>query len=122
MTQLFDPSAYLRANPDVAKAVADGRMRSAWGHYLSWGFREDRPGVPAQVKEIVGSVMDAAAPAPPEKLISRVHGTSDAGGFGQVGKTVALDIYGAVAPHLPLGKPIRILDFGCGCGRVLRYM
>jgi SAM-dependent methyltransferase len=122
MAPLFDPSAYFRANPDVAKAVEEGRMRSAWGHYLSWGFREDRSGVPAEVREIVRSVMDAAAPVPPERLISRVHGTSDAGGFGQVGKTVALDIYGAVAPRRPLDQPMRILDFGCGCGRVLRYV
>src|SRR5277367_1325983 len=111
MAQLFDPAAYLRANPDVAKAVEDGRMRSAWGHYLSWGHREDRPGVPGEVRDLVKSVMNAAAPAPPERLINRVHGTSDAGGFAGVGKMVALDIYGAVAPHGPLGRPMRILDF-----------
>jgi SAM-dependent methyltransferase len=35
---------------------------------------------------------------------------------------VALDIYGAIAPHRPLAEPMRVLDFGCGCGRVLRYM
>jgi SAM-dependent methyltransferase len=122
MAQLFDPSAYLRANLDVAKAVEEGNMRSAWGHYLSWGYREDRPGVPGEVREIVRSVMEAAAPTPPERLISRVHGTSDAGGFAQVGKTVALDIYGAVAPHVSLGDPMRILDFGCGCGRVLAFL
>jgi SAM-dependent methyltransferase len=122
MAQLFDPSAYLRANPDVAKAVEEGRMRSAWAHYVSWGHREDRPGVPGEVKELVRSVMEATPRTPPEKLISRVHGTSDAGGFAQVGKMVALDVYGAVAPHRPLGQPMRILDFGCGCGRVLPYM
>lgn len=97
-------------------------MRSGWSHYVSWGWREERPGVPAEVRDLVRTVMDAASVVPPERLISRVHGTSEAGGFASVGKTVALDIYGAVAPHLPLGQPMRILDFGCGCGRVLPYM
>jgi SAM-dependent methyltransferase len=119
---VFDASAYLEANPDVAKAIEEGRARSAWSHFVEWGFREHRTGVPNFVRRIVRTVMETPATPPPAKLISRVHGTPDASGFENVGKKVALDIYSAVNAHLELKAPLRILDFGCGCGRVLSYM
>jgi SAM-dependent methyltransferase len=122
MADSFDAPAYLRANPDVGKAVEEGRVRSAWSHFVSHGFREKRAGVPEAVLAKVEAVMNAPADHPPAKLISRVHGTSETAGFEQVGRTVALDIYAAAAAHIDLDRPLRILDFGCGCGRVLRYM
>ncbi len=122
MAESFDALAYLGANPDVARAVDEGRVSSAWSHFVSHGFREGRGGVPAAVAAKVGAVMAVSAAPPPAKLISRVHGTAEAAGFEQVGRTIALDIYGAVCTRLDLDGPLRILDFGCGCGRVLRYM
>ncbi len=122
MAQTFDAAAYLGANPDVAKAVGEGRVPSAWSHFVSHGFREGRAGVPAGVLARVEAVMAASGAAPPARLISRVHGTSEASGFEQVGRTIALDVYAAAGPLVDMDAPLRILDFGCGCGRVLRYM
>jgi SAM-dependent methyltransferase len=119
MKYTFNPSHYLAANPDVARAVEEGRVRSAWSHYVHFGFREERSGVPDAVRKTVGAVLNAPLKVPPERLISRVHGTSDAAGFAMAGKVIALDIYSKVVPRLHLDRPLRILDFGCGCARVL---
>jgi SAM-dependent methyltransferase len=66
--------------------------------------------------------MAASPPQPPARLISRVHGTSEPDGFGRTGRVVALDIYGAAGARVDMDQPLRILDFGCGCGRVMGYM
>lgn len=39
---LFNENAYLRANPDVAQAVAQGAVASGWDHYMRFGQREYR--------------------------------------------------------------------------------
>jgi SAM-dependent methyltransferase len=122
MVDSFDALAYLGANPDVAAAVAEGRVHSAWSHFVNHGFREDRGGVPGSVLAKVRAVMGISASPPPAKLIARVHGTSEPAGFEQVGRTIALDVYAAAGSLVDLDRPLRILDFGCGCGRVLRYM
>jgi SAM-dependent methyltransferase len=118
----FVAQTYLDDHPDVAKAVEEGRMQSAWSHYVQWGFGEKRSGVPEAVRKKVQAVMDVSIPQPSAKLISRVHGTSDSAGFARTGRIVALDLFSAVDAHLQLDRPMRILDFGCGCARVLRYM
>jgi SAM-dependent methyltransferase len=60
-------------------------------------------------------------PVPPPHLIVRVAGTPDAAWFLESGRLAATAIRKAVeragAPMHELGA---ILDFGCGCGRVLR--
>jgi hypothetical protein len=38
----FDEAYYLRQNPDVAAAVSDGRLASAYEHYIRYGRREGR--------------------------------------------------------------------------------
>jgi hypothetical protein len=38
----FNERAYLRCNPDVARAVAQGRMQSGFMHYQGYGRREGR--------------------------------------------------------------------------------
>lgn len=38
----FDEAAYLRRYPDIAKAIADGRAKSAWQHYDRHGRQEGR--------------------------------------------------------------------------------
>jgi SAM-dependent methyltransferase len=120
MAQLFDSSEYLGANPDVANAVAQGRAASPWRHFVQCGYGEGRPGVPDAVRRKVGVVMAEPARVPPAWLISKVHGDGDA--FEQAGRAEALDIYGAVNDRISLEHPLRILDFGCGCARVLRFM
>lgn len=119
---VFDASEYLKHNPDVAKAIDGGHFRSAWSHFVAYGFREKRNGVPEAFRRKVNAVMSVFVSPPPAKLAARVHGSSDIAGFESVGKTIALDIYGAINSHLDLESPLRILDFGCGCGRILPYM
>jgi SAM-dependent methyltransferase len=62
------------------------------------------------------------APYPPANLRRRVHGADDLESFVGVGKAVAGDL----ERHLltaELGcRDARVLDFGCGCGRVLRFL
>ena len=60
-------------------------------------------------------------PVPPAKLRHRVHGDLDRERFLRVGRTCAEDIrrlLGEVGRDLSSFE--RILDFGCGCARVLR--
>ena len=121
-TDRFEASTYLDANPDVAKAVEEGRTRSAWGHFVQFGFSENRDGVPEAIRRKVKTVMDTSIPLPPASLVSRVHGTADSVGFERIGKLVALDLLSATDPHIHLERPMRILDFGCGCARVLSFM
>jgi hypothetical protein len=40
--QPFEDSAYLRANPDVARSVREGNCASARKHYATLGYYEDR--------------------------------------------------------------------------------
>lgn len=47
----------------------------------------------------------------------RVAGTADADWFLRSGRAA----YDAIAAHVPLDGARDVLDFGCGCGRVLRY-
>ena len=56
-------------------------------------------------------------PLPPRRLMVRVAGTADADWFLRSGKAA----YDAIAAHVPLDEAHDVLDFGCGCGRVLRY-
>jgi SAM-dependent methyltransferase len=56
-------------------------------------------------------------PLPPRRLMVRVAGTADADWFVRGGRAA----YDAIAAHIPLDEVGAVLDFGCGCGRVLRY-
>lgn len=40
----FDEEGYLKANPDVAKAVERGEIESAYMHYIGFGYFEGRQG------------------------------------------------------------------------------
>ena len=43
-TSDFDEEAYLRANPDVATAIANGRVETAFDHFIGFGYFEGRRG------------------------------------------------------------------------------
>jgi SAM-dependent methyltransferase len=61
-------------------------------------------------------------PLPPPKHVVLVGGVADVDVFLDVGRTTAQRIREVLAAHgEDLDRLERILDFGCGCGRVLRY-
>ena len=66
---------------------------------------------PARVRAIDGP------PLPPRRLMVRVAGTPDGDWFLRSGRAA----YDAIAANVPLADVNDVLDFGCGCGRVLRY-
>jgi SAM-dependent methyltransferase len=75
----------------------------------------------------VTSIVDppgAPKPLPPEELIYRVTGIRDEGpSFLESGRTSALEIEAAlVSWNRQLDSFDRILDFGCGCGRILIWL
>ena len=56
-------------------------------------------------------------PLPPRRLMVRVAGTADGDWFLRSGRAA----FDAIAGAVPLNEVAAVLDFGCGCGRVLRY-
>jgi len=63
----------------------------------------------------------AGPPLPPPTLMVRVAGTADTEWFVESGRLAEASIRGALErAGAPLGSRTGILDFGCGCGRVLR--
>lgn len=66
---------------------------------------------PARVRPVEGP------PLPPRRLMVRVAGTADADWFLRSGRAA----YDSIAAHLQPAEVEAVLDFGCGCGRVLRY-
>ncbi len=62
-------------------------------------------------------------PLPPAPLRYRVHGSIRPDGFLRVGRACSEDIKRILKKNgTDFATLSRVLDFGCGCGRVLRFM
>jgi SAM-dependent methyltransferase len=114
----FNESLYLKSNPDVQQAVTRGEFRSGFEHYQIFGRWEGRLGAPrlADLTEV-----RFRNPIPPAALRHRVHGSENLNEFEAFGKAVADEIWTAAHTRVALGASSRVLDFGCGCGRVMNY-
>jgi ubiquinone/menaquinone biosynthesis C-methylase UbiE len=120
----FDEEAYLRENPDVALHVRSHPETNGWEHFASFGYLEQNRrgrGVPSRLFDYVKSEREATIkPAAPEHLRKRVHGAKDLPSFEHVGRMLAANVFGQLMRVGPYGDDFRILDFGVGCGRVIR--
>lgn len=66
------------------------------------------------------AVGEDGKPLPPPLLMIQVVGHADADAFQRHGRAATEIIHGAVSRHRPVHE-LRVLDFGCGCGRVARH-
>jgi SAM-dependent methyltransferase len=118
--EAFDEDAYLRHNPDVARAVAAGQFTSGLDHFTRFGRFEQRSGAPGQVGSVF--IQDASFPFPPEHLRMRVHGARDLESYLRLGKTITHDLINALADDaLQIPQAASVLDFGSGPGRVIGW-
>jgi SAM-dependent methyltransferase len=115
----FDEITYLQMNPDIATVVRQGLFVSGLAHYVAHGWQENRPGTP----KVADKQNEENLPpdVPPSALRRRVHGNVGVEGFSAIGRIVAANIHAAITPYFKATIDSNILDFGCGCGRVLRY-
>ncbi|MBV8847969.1 MAG: class I SAM-dependent methyltransferase [Methylobacteriaceae bacterium] len=115
----FDEALYLEENPDVRRSIANGEFNSALHFYFLHGREENRSGGPEADNP---PEIKFKGPIPPRALRKRVHGHTQLSSFEAVGAAVSKNILDAVRPHISLDASSRVLDFGCGCGRVLVYL
>ncbi len=120
----FSESSYFEHNPDVAEAVKNGGFITGWEHYVFFGINEGRAGVPEKVSLRLKAIIAEKFPKsyPPHELQLRTQGYNDISGYYRVGNLVAhnmkttLDKYRVIIP-----KGGKILDFGCGSGRIISW-
>ena len=87
--------------------------------YLKHNFR--LAGV-ALKEQLQGRADTAGLPLPPPRLRHRVHGAMDSMSFLKVGSACARDIAAlAKQQGREFASFEHVLDFGCGCGRTLRF-
>ena len=100
----------------VVKTVLPRRalnlLRYCWYHYQV-----------RRLTRIEASGPRAEPPMPPPVLRYRVHGGLDRSQFDEVGRTCAENVREALAATGHSLEEFRsVLDFACGCGRVMRHL
>jgi SAM-dependent methyltransferase len=116
----FDEKLYLDQNPDLRAAMASGAVTSAFEHWITSGRLEGRPGSPLNAELAAEHYLGHAAP--PAALRLRVHGDEILLNFIRNGQVIAGNVSRALPSDLVLVTDSRILDFGCGCGRVISLL
>lgn len=101
----------LALQPLLRRGRLSVRAFRVWEAFLTLGrLRSDRP------------ADDEGLPLPPAALRVRVVAQSDPDAFLRSGKADAQTLSESARAHgLELGDAGRLLDFGCGCGRVTRH-
>jgi SAM-dependent methyltransferase len=74
----------------------------------------------AAIEAVAPRMIAPGIPAPPPRLRLRVHGNSSLSDFIATGKTIASNVSGILQAENFM--PGEVLDFGCGCGRVITYL
>lgn len=69
----------------------------------------------------IRSDLETLVPTPPPALMARVGGASDPAFFKLGGLAMASVFQEAIAMHWKPGAAHNLLDWGCGCGRVLGF-
>jgi SAM-dependent methyltransferase len=117
----FDEGAYLAANRDIQALVIEQKIPSGWSHFVEHGFNEYRPGVSVEGYRAVHAAKghNYETALPPPHLRNRVHGGSDVFGYQYTGRQLAANILGQMFYVGILKTGGKILDFGCGPGRVI---
>jgi SAM-dependent methyltransferase len=110
----FDETAYLLLNPDVAAAVAEGKVGSGWHHYTLHGHREKRPWLPKP--DAMQGVSRSISPRDGMLLDDRPH-------YFDAGASALHCVQSALFTTQRRPDTVRrILDLPCGHGRVLRFL
>ena len=118
----FKEADYLDANKDVAAKVKVTSGYSGWQHFWEHGYQENRKGVCSEVYVFVQqrkNYQHQRIVAPPN-LRKRVHGSDDLVAFESNGRLIAANVFGRLMRVATDAADFRVLDFGVGCGRVLR--